>query len=116
MKNKLRTAIVFLTGVFVTTCFFQFVYPPAKDATAGDLTCIRNGLVAKLYTGNVGENQEFSMAYAIPACISSSGYKLKRTWIYEGQYVAVTYYNPNFSKASSFGSGSSGGGGMVPLN
>jgi len=72
MKSKLRTTIVFLIGVFVTTCFFQFVYPPAKDATASDpLACIRQGLVARLYSGNVGEDKEFIIVYSIPNCYAS---------------------------------------------
>ena len=116
MKNKLRTAIVFLTGVLVTTCFFQFVYPPPEKAYAEKFhSCLYNDLVPTLTDGDIGKYKKFSVYYSLPTCYAANGYNVKKTFIYEGQYVAVTYENPNFTKSAGFG-GSSGGGGLAPLN
>ncbi len=116
MKKKLGFTLYSLALILVTVCVCQFIYPPPKNAMAKDpYACIRQDLDATLTDGNIGTNQTFSIYYTIPTCYANSGYQLKRTFIYEGKYVAVTYYNPNFTKSSSFG-GSSGGGGISPIN
>ena len=117
MKKKLGFTLYSLALILVTVFVSQFIYPPAKDAAAKDpYACIRQDLDAKLMDGNIGTHKKFSIYYSIPSCYASNGYHLKKVFIYEGSYVAVTYENPDFVKSSSFGSGSSGGGGLSPIN
>ena len=110
MKKKIGFIIYSLALVLVTVCFCQFVFPPPKDAMAKDpYACIRQDLDAKLMDGNVGYDKKFSIYYTIPTCYAANGYNLKKTFIYNGEYVAVTYENPDFKKTSASGSSSGGG-------
>lgn len=110
MKNKCYFTVYSVVLVLVTACFFQFAYPPPRDALADQYACIRQDLDAKLMNGNVGYNQQFTIIYTIPTCYASNGYSITNTYIYQGNMVAVTYTNPNFKKASALLGGSTGGG------
>ena len=119
MKTKFRITIGFAIGVLVTTCVFQFVYPPPEDALAysGKFACIGTDLVPKYYDGIVSYDKKSTIYYKIPDCYSDAGYKVNKMFIYRTKYIAVEYYNSNFTKSSTYGgsSGDSSGGGVQPL-
>lgn len=103
-KRYFRGILVFMVG-FVSAFIFQFIYPPPRDALA-DQSCIRQGLKAWGYNGNIPQ-AVFSIAYDVPSCYAANGYSVEKVFMH-GNRVAVTYKS---SRPAPIGSGAFSGSG-----
>ena len=87
-KFKLSYAVVFFAG-FVAASILPSLGEWLPQAHADRYACIRTDLDARGMTGNIPD-PSFTITYTVPSCYGSSGYSVKRVYMYGGE-VAVRY-------------------------